>query len=76
MIADPLTKVMSAEVLNKTLMSGIFDMQPTVESTIIKEKNRESRRKVRDAKRSATRTVGHEDREEAEFGQCSVPSDT
>ena len=51
MLADPLTKVMSAEVLEQTMMSGVFDMTPTAESIIIKEKNRASRRKARDVRR-------------------------
>ena len=45
MLADPLTKAMSSETLVRTMMTGRFDMRPTPESLMIKEKNRASRKK-------------------------------
>ena len=45
MLADPLTKAMSAERLVETMMTGRFDMRPTEESLMIKAKNRASRKK-------------------------------
>ena len=47
MLADPLTKAMSSEALVKTMMTGQFDMRPTAESLMIKEKNRISRQKTK-----------------------------
>ena len=47
MLADPLTKAMSSESLVKTMMTGRFDMRPTAESLMIKEKNRISRKKAK-----------------------------
>ena len=47
MIADPLTKAMSSERLNKTMMTGKLDLVPTEESLMIKAKNRESRKKCK-----------------------------
>ena len=44
MIADPLTKVMNAERMIKTFVTGKFDMRPTPESLRIKEKSREARK--------------------------------
>ena len=50
MIADPFTKVMKADRLVKTFMTGKFDMKPTAESLMIKEKNRQYRKRLRDEK--------------------------
>ena len=47
MLADPLTKSMNSDVLGKTMMTGLFDMKPTEESLMIKEKNRVSRKKAK-----------------------------
>ena len=44
MLADPLTKTMSAERLTDTMMTGVFDMRPTAESLMVKEKNRAARK--------------------------------
>ena len=45
MLADPLTKSMSSDTLVRTLMTGRYDMRPTAESLMIKEKNRALRKK-------------------------------
>jgi hypothetical protein len=42
---------MSSDTLNKIMMTGQFDMRPTAESLMIKEKNRACRKK---AKQSAS----------------------
>ena len=47
MLADPLTKSMSSDVSGNTMMAGLFDMNPTEESLMIKEKNRVSRKKAK-----------------------------
>mgnify|MGYP006235720045 FL=1 len=47
MLADPLTKAMNSDAMGKVMMTGIFDMKPTAESLMIKEKNRLSRRKAK-----------------------------
>ena len=52
MLADPLTKSMDSDRLVHALMTGQFDIRPTAESLMIKEKNRASRRA---AKQSANR---------------------
>ena len=39
MLADPLTKTMHCETLVNTMMTGRYDMRPTAESLMIKEKN-------------------------------------
>ena len=44
MLADPLTKAMSSDRLTRTMMTGVFDMRPTAESLMIKEKNRACRK--------------------------------
>ena len=44
MLSDPLTKVMNSTRLTDAFMTGIFDMRPTSESLMIKEKNRQSRK--------------------------------
>ena len=43
MLSDCLTKLMTSCRLNETLSAGIFDMKPTVESLVIKAKNRQWR---------------------------------
>ena len=47
MLADPLTKGMGAERLVATMTTGVFDMRPTAESLMIKEKNRAARKKMK-----------------------------
>ena len=44
MLADPLTKAMSCDRLSSTMKTGLFDMRPTAESLMIKEKNRACRK--------------------------------
>ena len=44
MLADPLTKAMSCERMEKTLATGQLDLRPTAESLMIKEKNRKLRK--------------------------------
>ena len=51
MLADPLTKPMGAERLVETLRTGLFDMQPTEESSQTKIRNRAAR-KVMKAKKT------------------------
>ena len=53
MLADPLTTAMSSDRLVKTMMTGHFDMRPTAESLMIKEKNRESRKKTKQSEKQA-----------------------
>ena len=48
MIADPLTKVMSSERLDRTMMTGFFDMRPAAESLAIKARNRQARQAKKD----------------------------
>ena len=38
-LADPLTKLMSADLFVETMMTGPFDMRSTAQSLMIKEKN-------------------------------------
>ncbi len=40
MLADPLTKAMKTDRLDATLRTGRFDLRPTAESLMIKERNR------------------------------------
>ena len=47
MLADPLTKAMGADRMVETFMTGRFDMRPTAESLMIKEKNRNARKSVK-----------------------------
>jgi hypothetical protein len=47
MLADPLTKAMAPDRLVATMTTGVFDMRPTAESLMIKEKNRASRKAVK-----------------------------
>ena len=47
MLADPLTKAMNSDALGKVMTTGVFDMKPTEESLMIKEKNRLSRKKAK-----------------------------
>ena len=49
MLSDPLTKAMPTDTLVRTLMTGRFDMRPTEESLMIKEKNRASRKRNKKA---------------------------
>ena len=49
MLSDPLTKAMSSDTLVQTMMTGRFDMRPTEESLMIKEKNRASRKRNKKA---------------------------
>ena len=48
MLADPLTKAMSCERLAHTMATGHFDLRPTAESLMIKEKNRQSRKATKE----------------------------
>ena len=48
MLADPLTKSMTSDTLAQTMMTGRFDLKPTAESLMIKERNRASRQKAKD----------------------------
>ena len=48
MPADPLTKAMQGERLTAIVMAGQLDLQPTAESLMIKEKNRQSRKAVKE----------------------------
>ena len=45
MIADPLTKVMNTDRLDIALSLGTLDLRPTAESLLIKERNRQLRKK-------------------------------
>ena len=47
MIADPSTKVMNSDRLDTTLSTGLLDLQPTPESLMIKERNRQLRKKTK-----------------------------
>ena len=47
MLADPLTKAMAADRLVATMETGLFDIRPTAESLMIKEKNRAARKAVK-----------------------------
>ena len=47
MLADPLTKAMNSDAMGKVMTTGVFDMKPTEESLMIKEKNRLSRKKAK-----------------------------
>ena len=47
MLADPLTKAMAADRLVATMETGLFDIHPTAESLMIKEKNRAARKAVK-----------------------------
>ena len=53
MLADPLTKAMSSERLDATLATGIFDMQATQESLMIKQKNRLLRKNAKDKEKTS-----------------------
>ncbi len=44
MLADPLTKAMNSERLDHTMMTGRYDMRPTAESLMVKERNRACRK--------------------------------
>ena len=47
MLADPLTKAMHCERLVTTMETGNFDIRPTAESLMIKEKNRVARKSAK-----------------------------
>ena len=47
MLADPLTKAMHAESMVHTFMTGKYDLRPTAESLMIKEKNRMARKNAK-----------------------------
>ena len=47
MVRDPLTKKTGPERLVNTMTTGRLDLKPTAESLMVKNKNRELRRKVR-----------------------------
>ena len=47
MVADPLTKAMQGDRLTAVMMTGQLDLRPTAESLMIKEKNRASRKAVK-----------------------------
>ena len=47
MVADPLTKAMQGDRLTAVMMTGELDLRPTAESLMIKEKNRASRKAVK-----------------------------
>ena len=49
MIVDPLTKNMNPDRLIQTLSTGYFDMRPTAESLMIKQKNRALRKAAKNA---------------------------
>ena len=51
MVADPLTKAMNGDRLIAMMMTGQLDLQPTAESLMIKEKNRQSRKAVKQAEK-------------------------
>ena len=45
MLADPLTKSMKSDQLVRTFVTGRYGMRATAESLMIKEKNRQARKK-------------------------------
>ena len=47
MLADPLTKAMNAESMVHTFMTGKYDLRPTAESLMIKEKNGMARKSAK-----------------------------
>ena len=47
MVADPLTKAMQGDRLTAVMMTGQLDLKPIAESLMIKEKNRQSRKVVK-----------------------------
>ncbi len=49
MLADPLTNTMNSSRRMDTMRSGLFDMKPTSESLMIKEKNRAARKAVKES---------------------------
>ena len=54
MVADPLTKAMSAERLDAMLRTGVLDLTPTPESLFIKEKNKVVRKNAKEKKKNTT----------------------
>ena len=59
MLADPLTKSMNSDVLGKVMMTGVFDMKPTEESLMIKEKNRKIRKRASEDKKKSKELYAH-----------------
>ena len=53
MLADPLTKAMKTDRLDETLRTGRFDLRPTAESLMIKERNRACRKAATLKKKSS-----------------------
>ena len=53
MLADPLTKAMKTDRLDETLRTGRFDLRPTAESLMIKERNRACRKAASLKKKSS-----------------------
>ena len=52
MLADPLTKAMHCDRLVATFETGNFDIRPTAESLMIKEKNRVARKNVKEKEKT------------------------
>ena len=52
MLADPFKKAMNAERSVATTETGNFDIRPTSESLMIKEKNRVARKAVKDKEKA------------------------
>ena len=63
MLSDPLTKDMNSDRLTQTFMTGVFDMVPTPESLMIKEKNRLLRRSKKDSDGGTVKTDNNADNE-------------
>ena len=81
LVADPLTKAMSAERLETMLQTAVLDLNLTPESLFIKEKNKVVRKNAREKKKSTTAhnhtPDGTADTEqyEAELAQKDVESE-
>ena len=60
MLADPLTKNMKPDRLVECMMTGKFDLRPTAESLMIKEKNRAYRKATSEAKKQKANPVANE----------------
>ena len=58
MVADPLTKAMCGDRLTATMMTGQLGLQPTAESLMIKEKNRQSRKAVKEDAKAKKQKLG------------------
>ena len=59
MLADPLTKAMNCERLVATMETGSFDIRPTAESLMIKEKNRVARKSAKEKERAEISNQDH-----------------